>query len=59
MSWAQGKQAFVGRISAVVRDAQQEVVDGAVADGDEDSEMDPDELVENLMGDFPFEPEEI
>ena len=59
MSWAQGKLAFFGRISAVVRDAQQEVVDEAAADGEEDNEVDPDELVRNLMGDFPFELEEI
>jgi hypothetical protein len=57
VSWAQGKLAFVGRVSTVVRDAQQAVADAAAANGDEDVE--PDELVEDLMGDFPFVPEEI
>ena len=41
----------------VVRDAQQEVAEESAAAGE--SDVDPDELVENLMGDFPFEVEEI
>lgn len=57
VSWAQGKLAFVGRISTVVCDAQQVVADAAAAAGDED--MEPDELLEDLMSDFPFELEDI
>jgi hypothetical protein len=57
VAWSQGKLAFVARVSAAVRDAQQEVVNEASSDSE--SEIDPDDLVENLMNDFPFIPEDI
>lgn len=52
-----GKLAFLDRVSTAVRDAQQVLGEEAFEDGE--SEMDPDELVESLLEDFPFVPAEV
>jgi hypothetical protein len=57
VSWSIGKIAFIDRVSTAVRDAQQKLGEDAFDDGD--SEMDPDELVETMMNDFPFVPGEV
>jgi hypothetical protein len=59
VAWSHGKLAFVDTVSTVVHDAQEEVMDDLDDDDDSDHEMDPEDLVKEMMEDFPIIPDEI